>query len=100
MVFRGAKGSFSWLSRGPTSQQCFLTLVATSDGRQQDIFFPAGGPSRQGVIIRHATVTSGRMSNREIPTPVKLRTLVAFINENLSSPLTRSSDSGDYVMSA
>jgi len=39
------------------------------------------------IIIRHATVTSGRMPYREILTPAKLRTLVAFINQNLSSPL-------------
>jgi AraC family transcriptional regulator len=39
------------------------------------------------MIIRHATVTSGRMPYREILTPAKLRALVAFINQNLSSPL-------------
>lgn len=39
------------------------------------------------IIIRHATVTSGRMPYREILTPAKLRALVAFINQNLSSPL-------------
>jgi AraC family transcriptional regulator len=39
------------------------------------------------ILIRHATVTSGRMPYREILTPAKLRALVAFINENLSSPL-------------
>jgi AraC family transcriptional regulator len=39
------------------------------------------------IIIRHATVTSGRMPYREIMTPVKLRGLVAFIHQNLSSPL-------------
>jgi len=39
------------------------------------------------IMIRHATVTSGRMPYREILTPAKLRALVAFINQNLSSPL-------------
>jgi AraC family transcriptional regulator len=39
------------------------------------------------IIIRHATVTSGRMPYREILTPAKLRALVAFINQNLSSAL-------------
>jgi AraC family transcriptional regulator len=39
------------------------------------------------IIIRHTTVTSGRMPYREILTPAKLRVLVAFINQNLSSPL-------------
>ena len=39
------------------------------------------------IIIRHTTVTSGRMPYREILTPAKLQSLVAFINENLSSPL-------------
>ncbi len=39
------------------------------------------------IIIRHATVTSGRMPYREILTPTKLRKLVVFINQNLSSPL-------------
>jgi AraC family transcriptional regulator len=39
------------------------------------------------ILIRHTTVTSGRMPYREILTPAKLRALVAFINENLSSPL-------------
>jgi AraC family transcriptional regulator len=39
------------------------------------------------IIIRHATVTSGRMPYREILTPAKLRALVAFIDQNLSSPL-------------
>lgn len=39
------------------------------------------------IIIRHATVTSGRMPYREILTPAKLRALIAFINQNLSSPL-------------
>jgi AraC family transcriptional regulator len=39
------------------------------------------------IIIRHASVTSGRMPYREILTPAKLRVLVAFINQNLSSRL-------------
>jgi AraC family transcriptional regulator len=39
------------------------------------------------IVIRHATVTLGRMPYREILTPAKLRTLLAFINQNLSSPL-------------
>jgi AraC-like DNA-binding protein len=39
------------------------------------------------IIIRHATVTFGRMPYREILTPAKLRKLVAFIDQNLSSPL-------------
>jgi AraC family transcriptional regulator len=39
------------------------------------------------IIIRHATVTSGRMPYREILTTAKLRALIAFINQNLSSPL-------------
>jgi hypothetical protein len=37
------------------------------------------------IIIRHATVTCGRMPYRETLTPAKLRSLVAFINQNLSS---------------
>jgi hypothetical protein len=39
------------------------------------------------ITIRHATVTSGLMPYREILTPAKLRALIAFINQNLSSPL-------------
>jgi AraC family transcriptional regulator len=39
------------------------------------------------ITIRHATVTSGRMPYREILTPAKLRVLVEFIKQNLSSPL-------------
>ena len=39
------------------------------------------------IIIRHATVSSGRLPYRENLTPAKLRTLVAFIDGNLSSPL-------------
>jgi AraC family transcriptional regulator len=39
------------------------------------------------IMIRHATVTFGRMPYREMLTPAKLRTLVAFINQNLSSSL-------------
>jgi AraC family transcriptional regulator len=39
------------------------------------------------IIIRHATVTSGRTPYREILTPAKLRALIAFINQNLSSSL-------------
>jgi AraC family transcriptional regulator len=39
------------------------------------------------IIIRHATVTSGRMPYREVLAPAKLRALVAFIDQNLSSPL-------------
>jgi AraC-like DNA-binding protein len=39
------------------------------------------------IMIRHATMTSGRMPYREILTPAKLRALVAFISQNLSSPL-------------
>jgi AraC family transcriptional regulator len=39
------------------------------------------------IMIRHATMTSGRMPYRETLTPAKLRALVAFINQNLSSSL-------------
>jgi hypothetical protein len=39
------------------------------------------------IIIRHASVTTGRMPYREILTPAKLRALVAFVDQNLSSPL-------------
>lgn len=39
------------------------------------------------IMIRHATVTSGRTPYREILTPTKLRALVAFIEQNLSLPL-------------
>ena len=39
------------------------------------------------IMIRHATVASGWMPYREILTPAKLRALIAFIDQNLSSPL-------------
>jgi AraC family transcriptional regulator len=39
------------------------------------------------IIVRHATMTSGRMPYREVLTPARLRALVAFIKQNLSSPL-------------
>jgi hypothetical protein len=46
------------------------------------------------IIIRHATVTSGRMPYREILTPAKLRALVAFINHNLITAAIRRSGRG------
>jgi len=39
------------------------------------------------IIIRHASVTSGRMPYRETMAPAKLRALIAFIDQNLASPL-------------
>jgi AraC family transcriptional regulator len=39
------------------------------------------------IVTRHASLTSGRMPYRENLSPAKLRTLVAFIDGNLSAPL-------------
>jgi AraC family transcriptional regulator len=39
------------------------------------------------IIIRYATAKSGRTPYREVLTSAKLRALVTFINQNLSSPL-------------